>query len=214
MPDLCELADVKTWLGITDTSSDAMLERLITATSEDFLNEIRRQDLTPAADYVDVILVNERLSSCAVPFFQPRQREVFLRHYPVNSVAKVTVDGQEIDAVDDPTTDSGYWFDDTRSPEDRQFIILLGFETCRNVKVEYNGCYDEIPPSIEQAVIEWIAFKRGAGQLQQSNQSAGAVKIGDYQETGSAIEMTIAATKADIPTNVQRAIDQYWRPVI
>jgi hypothetical protein len=53
MPDLCELADVKAWLGITDTVSDTLLRRLISSTSQDFLNEVRRNDFTPAQDWTE-----------------------------------------------------------------------------------------------------------------------------------------------------------------
>jgi len=228
--DLATLADVKEWLGITDSSSDALLGRLITAASQDFVNEILRPDITPDDDYTERFFRSQDFHSyCGHgAYYRCNQRQLFLKNYPVNSIALVTVNGTAIDLLSDPSTGSGYWFDPDAAPENRQSIYLLG-ESCGgfytgfadypysfvpNVVVEYNGGYEEVPPAISQAVIELVAFKRGESQLQGANQTGGAVTIGTYSEQGGNVEMTLAALEANMPVGVQRVIDQYRRAVI
>lgn len=219
MADLTTLANVKAWLNLTDTSWDALITRLITATSADFLNEINRPDLMPATDYSERILrQNFSGAACLYPDFWCSQ-SIWLRHYPVNSVASVTIDGAVVDAVNS-LVDRGWWFDSSLSPESRQRVNLIGWDLryswpyLSDVIVNYNGGYNTVPPAIEQAVIEWVAFKRGQSQLQQRDQSGTARTMGDYSETRSASELTVAVIAADIPENVSRVIDQYRRPVI
>lgn len=220
MPDLTTKANVKAWLKITDTNLDAFFDRLITATSADFLNEINRPDLMPATDYSERILrQNFTGSSWLWPDIWASQ-SLWLRHYPVNSIASVTIDGAAVDAVDWSVIDRGWWFDSTLSPENRQRVHLIGWDLryswpyISDVVVNYNGGYNIVPVAIEQAIIEWVAFKRGQSQLQQMDQSSGSEQIGDYQQTGSASALTLGVLTAEIPTNVQRVIDQYRRPVI
>lgn len=308
MPDLCVLADVKQWLGITDSSSDSLLSRLISAVSADFLNEIKRPELTPAADYTDTIFRAEDLRAHehmadGYNYYRRARQEIWLRRYPVNSIASVTVNGNVISEVTDPTTDSGWWFDATRQPEDRQKVFLIGhwypvfaipWTWMPNVVVGYNGGYANVPVSAElatipgtspytiavagladflsdsgvkyqssgialakvtgvptvgqyavdsagnytfaaadhgvtvaisyqktgvpspirQAIVEWVSFRRGQSQLQQLDQSAGGVKIGDYEQTSAASLLTSKILAMPLPDTVQRVIDQYRRPVI
>jgi hypothetical protein len=226
MADLCQLDDVKIWLGISlaDTSSDALLSRLISAVSADFLNEIGRPELAPAADYTETIFRRpELLESGGFDYSRLARQEIFLRRYPVNSIASVTVNDNAITEVIDPTLDSGWWFDPTRQPEDRQKILLIGhwypifnipFAWMPNIVVVYNGGYADVPAAIVQAVIEWVAFRRGQGQLQQLDQSDGAQKIGDYEELSAASTLALRVLAASLPDNVQRVIDQYRRVVI
>lgn len=228
MPDLCLLADVKQWLGITDTNSDSLLSRLISAVSADFLNEIKRPELTPAADFTDTIFRAEDLRAHehmadGYNYYRRARQEIWLRRYPVNSITSVTVNGNVISEVTDPTTDSGWWFDATRQPEDRQKVFLIGhwypvfaipWTWMPNVVVGYNAGYATVPASIAQAVIEWVSFRRGQSQLQQLDQSAGGVKIGDYEQTSAASTLTAKILAMPLPDTVQRVIDQYRRPVI
>jgi hypothetical protein len=234
MPDLCQLADVKTWLGITDTVSDALLQRLITSCSQDFLNEIRRNDFTPAANFADHLFKARDywwMGADGIRSFwqgpglttSQRRNVIYLRRYPVNSVASVTLDGTALAAVTDPNdlTQSGFWFDPSLDPENRQKIDLVGISRIGsgwdnplgNVVITYNAGYDTIPKNIVQAIIEWVAQKRGQSQLQSANQAAGAFKLGDYEQTQAISTATLAAMAADVPENVQKVIEQYKRPL-
>jgi hypothetical protein len=234
MPDLCELEDAKAWLGITDTLSDTLLRRLISSTSQDFLNEIRRNDFTPAQDWTEHLFkardywwmgADGLRSFWQGPGLTTSQRRnaIFLRHYPINTVASVTLDGTALTAVTDPNdlTQSGFWFDPSLDPENRQKIDLVGISTIGqgwdnplgNVVIAYNAGYDDIPENIEQAIIEWVAMKRGQSQLQSVNQAAGGFKLGDYEQTQAISGLTLAALAAQIPENVQKIIEQYKRPL-
>jgi hypothetical protein len=233
MADLCLLADVKTWLGITDDLSDPLFERLISAVSADFLNEIGRPELTPAADYTETIFRRDDLRAANDGFdlYRAARKEIYLRRYPVNSIASVTVNDNVIPEVVDPTTDSGWWFDPTRNPEDRQKVYLIGhwypvfaipWTWMPNIIVEYNGGYDPIdepedepvPTPITQAVIEWVAFRRATGQMQGLDQTSGGVKLGDYDNQTPVSVLTSKILAMPLPDSVQRVIDQYRRPVI
>jgi hypothetical protein len=56
MSALCQLEDLKLWMQIptATTSEDSLLSRLIDAVSADFLQAIKRPDLTPAAAYTEL----------------------------------------------------------------------------------------------------------------------------------------------------------------
>lgn len=239
MPNLCQLADVKTWLGITDSASDALLTRLIATTSQDFLNAIRRTDLTPTADWTDR-LFSERdywwrgvyPSAIADAIHSPGhgRHEIYLKHYPVNTIASVTANGETLTEVSDPTdlTQSGWWFDDSRIGEDRQKIYLIGlifpmalnpWDLLPNLVIAYNAGYSaaftgsgSIPQDIQQAIIEWVAIKRGQSQLQSVNQAASGFKIGDYEQSNPISPLTLAVLDAPLPTSIQSVIDHYARP--
>ena len=120
-------------------------------------------------------------------------------------------------------TQSGFWFDTTLDAEQRQKISLIGLSgfglqgwgnPLGNAVIVYKAGYTAVPAAISQAIIEWVSFKRGQSQLQQQDQSSSAERIGDYEQVGNVIELTLAAVEAEIPVNVQRVIDQYRRPVI
>lgn len=240
MPNLCQLTDVKAWLGITDNASDALLTRLIASVSQDFLNKLRRPDLTPNVawtdyffDYRDYWWIRGGLF---VPYYSgserfgrqdERRQIVFLRHYPVNSITTVTLDDVVLDAVTDPTdlTQSGWWFDSALLGEDRQAFHLIGypfsFPNCgRRMAVVYNGGYtalfsgaNSIPADIQQAAIEWVSLRRGMSQLQSVNQSATGFKIGTYEQTQAISPLTVGYAEAELPTSIQQVIDHYSRPV-
>ena len=218
MPNLCTLANLKSYLGITSTSEDTELTRKIAAVSEEFLNEIRRPDFYPSADYTERICGNGKC-------------EIFLKHWPINSITSVTIDGDELeewDPNDDEST--GWWFDNKAAgvaPEDRQMLRLVGWifthsrSSFPNIVIVYNAGYaetadstkDSLPVSVSQAVIEWIAFKRGLGQIQATDQASSSVTMGDYSEGGIAGD-SVRYQELDKPESVQCVIDQYRRATL
>lgn len=208
MPDLCDLQDVRTWLGIDDsnTDEDSELSRLITSASLEFMNEIRRQDLFPAGDYTDRLCGNG-------------EHELFLKHYPINSIASVKLNGSALDESDGTIT--GWFFDtDNPFPEDRQKLIYIGgcwpcsYYRIANLEITYNAGYSTVPEDIVQAVIELVAFKRGFGQLQAQDQTAAWLQLGDYQQNLSTGPTTLKASEVSLPMSVQSVIDRYARTSI
>jgi hypothetical protein len=159
MPDLATLASVKLYLGIAtlDTSQDALLSSLITASSQEFLNEIGRPLDFAAADYVERFCA---WTTC----------KVYPKHYPINSVASVTLDGVAL-PVWDPLNPgiTGYVFDATEYPENKASILIRAscwpsstyyswrndwrWNWVQNVVLTYNAGYTAIPPAVSQAVI-------------------------------------------------------------
>src|SRR5690242_13553606 len=96
MTALTTVDNVKKWLGISGTTDDGMLSRLVTAVStaiESFLSRSLAQ-----ATYTETRDGNGR-------------RALMLGNYPVTAVASVTVDGTAIPARTSPAG-NGYFFDD------------------------------------------------------------------------------------------------------
>ena len=221
MPNLCTLSDVKAWLGITDSNSDTLLNRLISSQSEAFLNETRRQLDFAAADYAEQILAD---SWKPVTVYSRPASKVFPRHYPINSIASVKLNGVAVTEVTDPSdlSQSGFWFDDTLEPESLNGFYMIGYQwpapqiydpSLIVLTVGYNAGYSSIPASVAQAVIEWVAFKRGESQIQALDQSSGSFTIGDYSESQSASSLAIAALAIDIPGSVKQVIEKYTKPL-
>lgn len=179
MPNLCQLMDVKDWLNIVDVSADTTLTRLIESLSFEFLREIKRPELAPGTDWTEVVPGNG-------------MQEMFVRYYPINSIASVTVNGVAIPASPDGGVTDGYWFNSAAVDiEDRIKISLSGYwftqgslpsggswsynalsgsYPLNNVVLAYNAGYEIVPKDIEQAMIEWVCEKfKGRQWIGQSS---------------------------------------------
>lgn len=136
MSDLCALADVKAFLGITTSANDAVLSKLITNVSaaiESFCNRT-----FASASYTENRngLGGNRL---------------FLANGPVSAVASVAVDGQAIPAA--VGTGDGFLFDETT-------VYLRGYcfnRGVQNVAVSYTAGFAAVPADVAQACIELVA---------------------------------------------------------
>jgi hypothetical protein len=217
-PALCTRDDVKTFLGLSDDLSDATIDLLIPGVTAQLLNAINRLDLMPAVDYTDYIA-------------GPGAPKLYLKHYPVNQIEEVTIGGEVISEFDPDAPEAGGWrfFANEPNPENRQFIELMGFiygEPCcccwpqpqtnlPNIVVTYNAGYPNVPAALNQAAIEWVAFKRNMSQVQSANPTTGAQQIGDYSEGGGGIaRVAIDYMGIEIPSGVIDVIDQYRRWVV
>lgn len=134
--DLTTLANVKAYLSppLTTTADDALLQRLITASSQFIQSWLNRS--IAVSDYSDT-----RSGSGGI--------RLFLRNRPVIAVASVTIDGAVIPVSGPPPNQSGFMFDDSS-------VYLAGFrfmKGVRNVVVQYSAGYAATPPEIEQACI-------------------------------------------------------------
>src|SRR5215813_2241352 len=227
MPDLVALSDVKDWLSLTDTSEDTKLARLITALSAEFLSRIRRPSFTPAASFTDKLEVMSWQN-------ESRMTDVFVRNYPVNSVASVTINEQTLSQYDPLQPDLlGWVFDASLDPENRQKITLRGlywpmFETWvsprraiyrpspMRVVVTYNAGYaaNAIPADVQQAIIEWIGWKRGVSQLNAGNQTAQSLYIGAYRQDTMVANATFKTASVDMPESVSRVVEVYKRAIV
>lgn len=211
MATFCELDDVKRQLGIKldDSTFDDQLNGLIESASADFMREIRRPDFNPSQEWT------ERLCGDG-------STVLYLKHYPVNSIVSVTVNGEELEESTDGMEDEGFFFDDSVDPEDRQKITRIGSvwpcswralgSAVPNILVVYTAGYDEIPADVSQAVTEWVAWKRGYSQLQSLDQ--GEVtwqQIGQYQQAVTPGKSTLEASGFSTPQSVSDVIAKYLR---
>ena len=136
--DLTSLANVKAWLGKTDTTSDAILALLITEKSAEIRTYTSR-DIYPVISYTDVSDGNERSVKT-------------LPNFPITAVSNVTIDSLTIPVS--TNQGAGYLFD-------KNSIRLNGYRFTKgvqNVSVTYSAGYAAIPADIERACIEWVAF--------------------------------------------------------
>jgi hypothetical protein len=205
IPDLCQLSDVKGWLTLSQsqTSEDTLLSRLITAVSYDFGRETQRPDFAPAQDYVEV-----------------REGDggdrIVLRHWPVNSVASITIQGSPVVEIPESTDDvsPGYWIDTDLDPERRWEVYLDGgvyvFTDLAQISIHYNAGYDNspsgsgLPQDVQQACIEWTAHRYKSRQW--IGQTQKHIYYGQSQEGE-----TLSLTDLEIPPSVRRVIERYRR---
>ena len=140
--DLTTLANVKAYLSppLTATADDALLARLITASSQFIQSWLNR--IIAVASYSDT-----RSGSGGM--------RLFLRNRPVLSVTSVTIDGAAIPASGPTPNAAGYLFDDSS-------VYLIGYwftKGVQNVIVQYSAGYAATPPEIEQACIALTALR-------------------------------------------------------
>lgn len=150
--DLTTLANVKSWLGVSNTDDDAQLSRLITAAS-DFV-----------ASYCSRVFVSTVFTDRK--YHGNGNSTLVLRNWPIISIQELAIDGVDVPA-------SSYTF------YDRMIYLNNGVfnRGLANVAVSYTAGYATIPFGLEQAVIELIAFKyREKGRIgHSSKQLAGEV---------------------------------------
>jgi len=179
------------WLGMQNPAPGAAalnLPALITNTSSDFMREIGRTDFYPAVDYTEV-----RDGDGDV--------RMTLRHFPINTVASVTVSGTSLPPSPDKIQ-SGYYIDADLDPEQRnQLWVNGGLTDAAPVVVVYNAGYTTPPADAVQAVLEWIAdrYTERTGTGKSSQRAAGGEHV-SYEHG-----------EDSIPPQVQRVIEKYRR---
>jgi hypothetical protein len=131
--DLTNLNNVKDWIGLKSNGDDALLTRLITASSAFILSWINRA--LASATYT------ETRNGTGT-------KRLTLTNYPVTAVASVSVGGVAVPSYN-------FVFD--------QYGIELAGGTfprgTGNVVVQYTAGYTEMPSDIEQACIELVHLR-------------------------------------------------------
>jgi hypothetical protein len=197
--DLTTKETLKLWLPIAsaNTNDDVTIERLITAVSLDFMRATKRPDLLKAT------------------YTEARQgdggRRMITYHWPIVAVTTLTVAGAAI-ATSRDKVENGYYFDADIDPERMWNIYLNGytFSDAGAVKIAYTAGYDApgavlgdgeiaLPEDIEQAVIDWCAYRykerpNVASTQRRSNQ-------------GESVQSQLI----DAPPNVLQVIERYKR---
>ena len=134
MTDLTTLNNVKSYLRLTITTSDAEIQRLITATSSLIRSWINR-DIT-STSYIDFL--NGTGS-----------KMILLPNYPITAISSLFINDILIDV-------SKYAFTDT------SIILKDGLKFTydkSNIEVHYIAGFSSVPYDIEQVCIELVAKK-------------------------------------------------------
>lgn len=156
--DLTTLADVKSWLAISDSTLDALLTRLITACST-FMQAYMNRDIISQA--------------YAKTFNGDGKCEKMLENYPITAVASVTVGGTSIPAgtVSGGAQSAGYYFDNDT-------IYLVGYSFAwgrQNCSVSYTAglaSNDKTMTALAQACIEVVSTRfKERGRIGEQSKS-------------------------------------------
>ncbi len=181
LPDLIVLADVKSWLGLTDpaqTEDDALLAALIAAASA-FIRSWCRRDFT------------------VQPYIETRDgtggMRLALTHTPVLSIDSLLIDGQPVPAA--PAIGaSGYFFTPT-------MLYLHGHRFRRgfgNVVISYRAGLVEIPADLQRACVELVGLRF---------RERDRIGLTSRAQAGE----TTAYSQADVPAPMRVVLDGYKR---
>jgi hypothetical protein len=144
--DLTTLEHLTGYLAIGQSVDEqALVERLISGASNYFRQRTGRDIQAPPKNYP-----NEKHSGDG-------NFGLYTRETPVTAVSSIVVDGETIPQAIDPG-DEGWILVDAETGR----IELVGylFEVgVANVALSYTAGYSSIPPDVEQAVIEIVAWK-------------------------------------------------------
>src|SRR5215831_9193134 len=133
--DLITLAQLKEYMGITDTNSDAVLQDMITAASTFAETYCSRT-------FHETSYTNEIYDG-------PGGRTLMLRNYPASSVDSVVIDDDSVPLASQ-VNGAGYTFDSQR-------VILRGCYCFRmdyqNVAITYTAGFTTIPYDLQEAIM-------------------------------------------------------------
>ena len=185
--DLCVLADVKSYLGITVSTTDSILSLLITNASAFIASYCNRK--FASQNYTET-----RNGSGGY--------RVYCNNSPVTAVSSVTVDGYAIPQALSPTM-YGFTFD-TSLIYIRQGIPNSGTPNTfqkgvQNITVAYTAGYVTTPPDLSMACIELVASKFAKrDRIDKKNETLGS-------------QQTIGYDISDMPASVKTTLKQYQR---
>jgi hypothetical protein len=175
--DLCLLADVKDYLGLSVTTYDNMLQRMITGASQ-WIKTWSNRDFY-AGSYVQTMDGNN---------FET----ISVDQYPITSITGIVIDGVTV-------LPANYKADNTGQP----FITLTDGSVfnkgTQNVVISYAAGYGNvaagtIPMDVVQACIELVAWRyTERTRIQQSSKSMGGEVVSYSTGEGSKAAMVILA---------------------
>lgn len=178
MTDFTTIANVLQWLALpTGTPDTALLTRLISACSAAMQTYLNRDIIS--TNYVDTFDGNGKSG-------------IALRNFPVTAVSSVLVNNISISPASNPVS-TGFLFD-TYSVNLKGYCFEKGVD---NVEISYTAGYSTVPLDIEQACIDWIAYKyQSRNWIGQKSKSLKEGGTSTYQTDG-------------LPDFVKLILDQY-----
>jgi hypothetical protein len=175
--DLTTLANAKAWLAVSGNGDDDLLSRLVSAISAAAESYMNRTIGSAVLSYV-----RHGNGKTVIPF----------PNAPVTAVTSVTVDAVTIPARIG-SSGPGYAFDDG-------FLYLSGYSFApgvNNVAITNTGGFAKTPMDLEQAVLDWVAFKY---------RERDRIGLGSKILQGETITFL-----RDVPPSVLRVFNQYSR---
>jgi len=158
--DLTDLPTVKANLKITDTSNDAVLQRMITEISAFIPNQLQRRGIF-SATYTDLYTGNGK------------ERQL-LRDDPIQSVASVAWQGTSLTAGDPIAGTPGFYIDGRGKA-----VCLIGycFPLGYPVQITYTAGWATVPPDIAGVCIDLVSenFRRREHIGQVSHSQGGVL---------------------------------------
>jgi hypothetical protein len=184
--DLCTLADVKAWLGRTDTNSDAVLAALLTRTSRQICSYLQRSSLLPNT-------ITETRDGTG-------GNTMILRRWPVIAVSSLTIGDQVIPGRGTACA-MGWALDswDGTPPGRAQALSLIGNSF---------GCSSPGSSNVQNVQIVYRSGYQVDSQP-QTVANAGATVIAPYGAWASDGGVTYADGTALTPVTGAPAIGQY-----
>lgn len=177
MADLTTLAAVKEFMGITNTSDDALINSLNTRVSA----------------FVESFCNRTFLSATHIEFHdgRPDQAEqVLLDNFPVISITTVHDDLNHIYGADSLIPAASIIVHDDTGVLRRADGIFFT-EGFKNIRIEYVAGFTATPPDLEQAVIEIIAVKvRNRGKGAEKSEKLGRWSVTYRDAGGGELNMT------------------------
>lgn len=177
--DLCTVAELKAWLPNQGNNDDTTLQSLISNGSLQVLQYLNRDHILASV-----------LGSLTENYDGNDSSRFLPKHYPIQSVASVSIDGVAIPASTTPGIPGFLW--DTRR------IMLRGFRFSRglqNVTFVYTAGFSSIPLDLKQAAIEAFAlcYRQRTHIGEKSNSMNGQVTISfDMSEAPPSSESVFA----------------------
>ena len=175
--DLTTLTTAKEWLQTTDTSSDALISRLISSSSRSICNYLNRNDLH-SQSYSEAYNGTGTSRLCPV-------------NYPITAVASVSIDGTSVPKASSFTA-AGYRFSDTT-------IILNGGQKfsrgLENIEIVYTAGYSTIPEDIVQACVMMVNAQMSSQGINYvvSSESVPGVYSASYSNTAGSVPDSVKA---------------------
>jgi hypothetical protein len=191
--DLCVVADVNSWLGNSDPTTDsALIQQLITAFSQDVITETGR-----GTDLYSQTAASERYNGNG-------SDRLMLRRYPIVSVASLTVNNQTVTQSPDGVQ-AGFVVDTAGNANSLVLIggssgftgsytqVGFGGGICRfafgtqNIAVTYTAGYATVPYDLNQAAISIVGEnyrrRKNIGQASQMQPNVGQTTFRSWRMT-------------------------------
>lgn len=195
---LTSLANLKSYLNLSVTTHDTLLEKLVdraTSLAEDYTNrKLKARDYSYDSDADAYDADNAVLDG-------NDRDHMIMPQYPVNSVTTVRINTLSIDERD-TVFDTGWVLDKKNG-----IIRLAGYVFTgglKNIEFAYNAGYATVPDDLEQAVIEQAAW-----MFKQS--TAGSALLGITAKTLP--DGSISFSSGDILSQVKLVFNRYKKRI-